>query len=80
MHENDFSAAPEYNVRASRKPAIVQSIAIAHAMHQAPHDHLGLRVLRANAAHAFGSLGFGEGVNHNGETRPDENSINTGKR
>lgn len=75
-----MSTAAEHEVRAFAKVAIMQAIAIAHAKHHAPHDHLGFCVAGANPAHTFGSAGDGEGIGHNGEARPAENSINTGKR
>ncbi|KLE32397.1 hypothetical protein AAW00_13240 [Aurantiacibacter luteus] len=64
VHENDLLATTEHKVRAAWKATVVQAIAIAHAMHQASDDHFGLRILLANAAHAFGSRFGGKSVHH----------------
>lgn len=64
MNENHLAPATKYEVWATRKALIVKPIAIAHAMNETAHQHLGLGVLAPNTAHPFGT-GFGcESVDH----------------
>lgn len=43
----------------------MESVPVAHPVHEAADDHLGLHVLAADAAHVLTAALFGNGIWHN---------------
>src|ERR1039458_3608605 len=50
VHEDDFTSARENNGGVSRQAPVVQPVTTAHPVHEAPEQHLRLRVLRPDPA------------------------------
>jgi len=63
VNEDDLAARSEREVGSSRQVLPVQSVALAHRMHEPPHHHLGLGVLPLVGLHhlAGGGGDVGEG-------------------
>ena len=51
MNENHLPVSWQHDIGRSRQVSAVQAVAVAHAMHEATHDELRLRVGFSDAAH-----------------------------
>lgn len=56
MDEDDLLETREREVGTSNEISPVQSVPVSHGVYKAPHDHFGLGIFIANAAHAFAPL------------------------
>lgn len=70
MHEYDFLSTREHKVGRTRQISPMQSVAIAHAVHEAANEEFGLGVLGADATHQVAAFFRCERVNH----EPSEDS------
>ncbi|MCU1284166.1 MAG: hypothetical protein JWO13_516 [Acidobacteriales bacterium] len=58
VDENHFLSTLEHHVGMSGQIRVVTAESKAHVVRQLSHEEFGLRILRANQAHALASLGW----------------------
>jgi hypothetical protein len=64
MYKYYLASPGKYEIGASWQMIDMKPVPVAHIVRSSAHNHFGLHVFAANAAHVFAAPPFGNGVSH----------------